>query len=103
MASSSMSRRCFHCKALTETFYVGWQLRNGGFAMLCQPCGRNHLPCFSTCLESIKVMFFGGAVCPPFVNSAFTFFLLHDMFEEQAEEEIVKKSWCLLLFSVFTH
>ncbi|KAK8648489.1 hypothetical protein V6N13_129241 [Hibiscus sabdariffa] len=43
MASSSMSRRCFHCRALTETFYFGWQLRNGGFAMLCQPCGLHPL------------------------------------------------------------
>ncbi|XP_039026503.1 B3 domain-containing protein Os07g0563300-like isoform X2 [Hibiscus syriacus] len=38
-SSSSMSMRCFHCKASSATFIPGWRLRNGGFALLCQRCG----------------------------------------------------------------
>ncbi|XWS52004.1 hypothetical protein CRYUN_Cryun11dG0030500 [Craigia yunnanensis] len=40
MASSSViNNACFHCKSPSDNFFTGWQLRNGGFAMLCHRCG----------------------------------------------------------------
>ncbi|XP_022717028.1 B3 domain-containing protein Os07g0679700-like [Durio zibethinus] len=40
MASSSViNKACFHCKSPSDNFFTGWQLRNGGFAMLCHRCG----------------------------------------------------------------
>ncbi|KAK6229524.1 hypothetical protein SCA6_018475 [Theobroma cacao] len=38
-SSSALTKLCFHCKAPSVNFFIGWQLRNGGFAMLCCSCG----------------------------------------------------------------
>ncbi|XP_021288110.1 B3 domain-containing protein Os07g0563300-like isoform X2 [Herrania umbratica] len=38
-SSSAFTKLCFHCKAPSVNFFIGWQLRNGGFAMLCYSCG----------------------------------------------------------------
>ncbi|KAA3467607.1 B3 domain-containing protein [Gossypium australe] len=31
---------CFHCQSQTDVFFSGWQLRDGSFALLCHPCGK---------------------------------------------------------------
>ncbi|XWS09928.1 hypothetical protein CRYUN_Cryun39dG0032100 [Craigia yunnanensis] len=38
-SSSAINKACFHCNSPSVNLFTGWQLRYGGFAMLCHRCG----------------------------------------------------------------